>query len=197
MLVSPARVVWRPGKAPAGYGGGEPGAYRLQPTGEVWCRVKIPARYVTKVTYVQTAPGCRCEVEGPPVRKRVTRRVLVTPERTVEKQHPAVYRTVRTCEIVRSGRTWVEHAPARYRTETHVSRVERDGWAPVVCPDGLAPWAMARLQNALNARGYDAGPEDGHGRPQTYAALARWQRDHGMATGQITVESARALGVVR
>ena len=66
----------------------------------------------------------------------------------------------------------------------------------MVCPNGLAPWAMQRLQSGLAAKGYDAGPSDGQARPQTYEALRRFQNDHGLAEGQVTVESARALGVV-
>ena len=56
---------------------------------------------------------------------------------------------------------------------------------------------MARMQSSLAAQGYDAGPQDGVGRPQTYEALRRFQVDHRLAAGQVTVESARALGVVQ
>ena len=196
VLVAPARVVWRRGHGGIGYGG-EPGSTVLQPTGEVWCRVRIPARYMMKVRLVQTSPGCRCEVEGPPVRRRTARRVLVRPERTLTREHPAVYRTERECVIVKPGHAYTVTTPAVYRTISHVRRHERAGWAPVLCPDGLAPWAVARLQAALNARGYPAGPEDGVATPQTDAALRRFQRDHGMAQGQVTQESARALGVIR
>ena len=198
VLVAPARVVWRRGHSAGGFaGGGEPGAERVQPTGEVMCRVVIAARYAVRTHLVQVAPGCRCEVEGPPVRRRIVRRELVSPERTLTRQHAAVYRTVRTCEIVKPGHSYTVAVPARYRTIEHVRHVERHGWSPVVCPDGLAPWAMARLQAALNAQGYEAGPEDGQGRPETYRALARWQRAHGLPAGQITTETARALGVIR
>ncbi len=145
---------------------------------------------------MQTAPGCRCEVEGPPVRRRIAHREQVRAEQVSTRTPPAVYRTVRTCEIVRPGRAYTVTVPARWRTVEHVHRAERRGWSPVVCPNGLAPWAMAKLQAALNARGYDAGPEDGQGRRETYEALSRFQRDHHLPAGQITVESARALGVV-
>lgn len=196
VLVSPARVVWKRGRGAVGYGG-EPGATRLEPTGEVWCRVKVPARYATKVRWVQTSPGCRCEVEGPPVHRRVARRVVVREARETVRQHPAVYRTQRECVIVRPGHAYTVTVPAVHRTVTHVRRHEQGGWARVLCPDGLQPWAVARIQAALNARGYAAGPEDGVATPQTDAALRRFQRDNGMAQGQVTHESARALGVIR
>ena len=195
VMVSPARVVWRRGRGGLGYGDGEPGAYSLHPTGEVLCRVLIPARYATRVHRVQTSPGCDCEVEAAPVRHRVERRVLVRPERTVEHARPAVYKTVRECRIVQPGHAVTVTTPAVYRTVTHVHRSERAGWSQVVCPGGLAPWAMARLQQSLNARGYRAGPEDGRARPETMEALGRWQRDNHLPQGQVTRESARRLGV--
>ena len=195
VMVSPARVEWRRGRGALGYGG-EPGAEAAHPTGEVLCRVRVPARYAERVRLVQTSPGCSCQVEGPPIRHRVERQVLVRPERTVEHTRPALYRTVRECRIVQPGHAVTVTVPALYRTVTHVHRTERAGWSPVVCPTGLAPWAMARMQSSLNARGYDAGPEDGQARPQTMDALGRWQRDNHLPQGQITQESARRLGVV-
>jgi peptidoglycan hydrolase-like protein with peptidoglycan-binding domain len=56
---------------------------------------------------------------------------------------------------------------------------------------------MQRVQAALAQRGYAPGPADGQARPQTHDALRRFQMDNHMAAGQITVESARALGVVQ
>ena len=52
----------------------------------------------------------------------------------------------------------------------------------------------ARLQSALNQRGYPAGPVDGILGQLSRGAWADFQRDHGLpATGQIDVATARAL----
>ena len=195
VMVAPAHVEWRRGRGALGFGG-EPGAESVHPTGEVLCRVLVPARYAYRVHMVQTSPGCSCEVEGAPIRHRVERQVMVRPERAVEHTHFAVYKTVRECRIVRPGHAVTVSTPALYRTVTHVHRSERAGWSQVVCPSGLAPWAMARMQQSLNARGYRAGPEDGQARPETMEALGRWQRDNRLPQGQITQESARRLGVI-
>ena len=197
VMVAPAHVEWRPGRGGLGYGGGEPYAEGVHPTGQVLCRVLVPARYVTRVRMMQTSPGCSCEVEGAPIRHRVEHQVLVRPESTVQHTRPAVYKTVRECRIVQPGHAVTVTSPAVYRTVTHVHRMERAGWSQVVCPDGLAPWAMARMQQSLNARGYRAGPEDGQARPETMDALGRWQRDNHLPQGQITQESARRLGVIQ
>ena len=195
VLVAPAHVEWRRGRGGLGYGG-EPGAEGVHPTGEVLCRVLIPARYAVRVRLVQTSPGCSCEVEGPPVRHRIERQVMVRPERTVQHQHPAVYKTERECRIVRPGHAVTVTVPAVYRTVAPVRRVEHMVRSPVLCPDGPAPWAVARMQRSLNARGYTAGPEDGQVRPDTMEALGRWQRDNRLPQGRIDQESARRLGVI-
>ena len=175
--------------------GGEPGAERLVPTGEILCRVRVPARYESRVREVMIAAPGRRRVVGPQTVRRVARRELVRAAGVLHRPHAAIYRTVRHSEIVRAARVeWVRTGPS-FRTVEHVRGGDRAGWARVVCPDGLAPWAMQRLQGSLNARGYDAGPADGRGNPQTYDALARFQRDHRLAVGPITAESAQALGV--
>lgn len=196
VLIEPARTVWRPGRGGIGYGG-EPGGYSVQPTGEVLCRVRIPARYATRVRLVQVSPGCRCEVEAPPVRRRIVHRVLVRPAGETQRPHAALYRTVRVCEIVQPGHAYTVSRPAEYRTVEHERQVMRQGWSQVICQNGLSASAMARMQEQLAARGYDPGPADGVGRPQTYDALRHFQHQHGLAEGQITVESGRALGVIR
>ena len=194
VMVEPSRLAWVRKSATMAYGG-EPGAERLVPTGEVMCRVRLPARYESRVREVMVAGPGRRRVVGPSTVRRVARRELVRPAGVVHRPHPAIYKTVRHAEIVRPARAeWVRAGPS-FRTVEHVSGGDRTGWARVLCPDGLAPWAMQRLQGALNARGYDAGPADGVGKPQTYDALTRFQRDHRLAVGPITAESAQALGV--
>lgn len=53
------------------------------------------------------------------------------------------------------------------------------------------------VQSALNEQGYEAGSVDGIAGPQTRSAVARFQRDNGLAeTGRIDRETARKLGVI-
>lgn len=57
--------------------------------------------------------------------------------------------------------------------------------------------AMVRdVQQALNARGYDAGPADGHYGPSTRDALRRFQEASGLPrTGELDRPTLAALGV--
>ena len=54
---------------------------------------------------------------------------------------------------------------------------------------------IARMQQALSTRGYYAGPIDGLYTQTTSEALLRFQKDNKMASGQLTLETARALGI--
>ena len=54
---------------------------------------------------------------------------------------------------------------------------------------------IAAMQQALQVRGYYAGPIDGLYTDKTSEALLRFQKDNKMASGQLTLETARALGI--
>jgi Putative peptidoglycan binding domain len=56
---------------------------------------------------------------------------------------------------------------------------------------------VARIQQALAARGYDPGPIDGEFGPNTAAAVIAFQNMNGLVVdGQVGVQTARLLGVV-
>jgi hypothetical protein len=198
VLVEPGHAEWRRVDAPLAYGESRGGQTLVQPTGEVVCRVWVPARYAYEERKVLVSPARSHKVKGPPRREKVVRKVKVREAGWTEKRVPAVYRT----EYVKTGTRHVpgeviEHPPVYREVETPtLVRPERDGWARVVCGGAINPAFMVRVQQALIARGFDPGPPDGIGRPQTYDALRMFQRQQRLAQGQLTVESARALGVL-
>jgi hypothetical protein len=113
------------------------------------------------------------------------------------RQVPAEYRDIALTHVVRPARVETYRIPARYGLVQDRRMVSGgEGWAPVVCGGPLSHDGMQRLQTALAKRGYNPGATDGYGRPETYGALRRFQMDHHMPAGQITVQSAQALGVV-
>ena len=196
VLVAPGHYVWERRDGPMVSGPPQPGQTMVTPTGVVMCKIWCPARYETVMHRVRVAAG-RMFGERTMVQRELVRRVLVRPAGYATRTLPAEYRWVSTAHVVQSGGYELRRVPAQYgeRTEREV----RDGgsaYAPVVCGGPLSPPAMAKMQASLAANGYDPGPQDGVGRPQTYAALHRFQVEHRLAAGQVTVESARALGVV-
>jgi hypothetical protein len=198
VLVEPGHSEWRRTDAPLAYGETASGQTVLQSTGEIVCRVWVPPRYKFVEREVLVARGRTHDVVGPPRRKRVVHKVLVSKGGWTVRHRAAVYRTEYVKQVVRPGRTeLVEHAPVYRIVETPVLvRPAHEGWSRVLCGGQLNPAFMAQVQQALIARGFDPGPPDGAGRPQTYAALRAFQRQHGLAQGQLTLETAHALGVI-
>lgn len=197
VVVEPAHAEWRPAPAHFSYAEAAPGQTSVQPTGEVLCRVWCPAKVEWRERRVVVSPGGWTTERAAPSRRRIVERELVRPARMVERRIPARYRVERTSHLVQPGRVERVWVPSGYRTV--VSRRVHgggQGWSQVVCPGPLSNGFRANLQGALNARGYDAGPPNGAERAETYHALRRFQRDHRMGEGQVTVESARALGVL-
>lgn len=200
VLVEEARTEWRLTSAPLAYGETRIGVTQtmLQATGEVYCRVLIPARYEHVERRVKIAAARTYTVEGKPVRIKHVERVKVSEGGWAEKTIPAVYRTEVVRTVQRPGKVRVVTHPAVVRTveKPALIRPAGEGWALVVCGGLIHPAFMARVQEALIASGYDAGVPNGAGDGRTYAALRQYQRDRGLAQGQLTVESARSLGVL-
>ena len=196
VLVQPGHYVWERRSGPLVSGPPEPGQTVVSPTGVVMCKVWCPARYETVMRRVRVGAGRLVGVRSP-VRREIAQRVLIRPAGVEVRRIPAEYRWISSTRLVTPSHWEVRRTPAQYAVRTQ--REVQDGgsgYAPVVCGGPLSRPAMARMQSSLAAQGYDPGPADGMGRPQTYTALHRFQVDHRLAAGQVTVESARALGVV-
>jgi hypothetical protein len=197
VLVSPGRWVWERHYGPMSSAPAQPGQTIVEPTGEIMCKVWCPARYEDVQRQVLAAPGRRYAIQTSITRKSV-RRVLVHAAEVLERTVPAVYRDEITTHVVRAARIEVRRIDPVYgMVQSRRIVPGGEGWSPVVCGGPLSVAAMQRMQASLAQRGYDPGPADGQGRPQTYDALRRFQMDNHMAAGQITVESACALGVIR
>jgi hypothetical protein len=57
------------------------------------------------------------------------------------------------------------------------------------------PKLIRQVQQALAKAGYKPGPADGVSGPKTLAALKSFQQDNNLASGKLTKETLRALGV--
>jgi ElaB/YqjD/DUF883 family membrane-anchored ribosome-binding protein len=59
----------------------------------------------------------------------------------------------------------------------------------------VTPNLIRQVQQALAKAGYKPGPADGVSGPRTSAALKSFQQDNNLASGKLTKETLRALGV--
>ena len=196
VMLEPAKAVWRRMYSPLVGDGGYPGQTRVEPTGDVFCRVLIPARYGYANRKVKVSSGRMVEVAGRPHKERVVERQLVRKGGWKVLQTPAVYRNEWTT-VTHPGRKVVVRTPAVYRHEGSRTVVKPGGlgWERVFCGGRLEPDFIRKVQGALASRGFDPGPVDGEARPEMYAALRKFQAANGLGQGQLTISTAKALGV--
>lgn len=88
--------------------------------------------------------------------------------------------------------------PARYHTETAqvILRERQKVLFEVPCPEMLTPELITTLQRALNARGLYRGPLTGVMDVPTHLAVRRYQSGTGLPSGLLSIQSARALGLL-
>ncbi len=206
VMVRPAYTTWKPGSGIYGRATGAgvgasaatvPGSNGSEVhTGELLCRVEVPAEYTT-VTRTRTAEAASVQTRTIPARtQQVTREVVATAARVDERQIPAEYRTIKVRRMVEPARQETITIPATYRTVERrvVSRPAGVEWREVLCETNASPALIRDVQSALNSRGFSTSV-DGQFGPATLNAMERFQRSNGLPVGYLTIDTVRALGV--
>jgi len=143
-------------------------------TGEIMCLVEVPARYQT-----------------------VRRQVVVKPATTRVVEIPAVYQTVKVTKMVSPPQEKRIPIPEEYQTVTRTEQVS-DGyleWRRVLCETNMTPDMVSRIQSALMKAGHNPGNIDGVMGSQTHMAIKSYQKQKGLAEGDLTYETIESLGV--
>jgi len=165
-------------------------------TGELLCRVEVPAEYET-VTKTRLVSPERTEVQIiPAVTKTVTKEVVVEPARVEEEIVPAVYETVTRQQLVTEAFEERIEIPATYksvekRVVTNAGGLE---WRQVLCETNATSGTISSIQAALTNAGYPV-PADGQFGPATLQAMEAFQRANGLPIGYLTMSTVDALGL--
>jgi hypothetical protein len=138
-----------------------------------------------------------CLTVEPAKTKEITKSVMVTPPSIKEEKEPAVNEVVTTQKLIAEAKTVKTPIEAEYKvmkkrkklSDTHME------WQRILCQTNMTEEIIAKLQSALNEKGYKAGKADGILGRGTRRALEQFQRDHALATGGITYETLNALGI--
>lgn len=151
---------------------GSPGPGKA--TGRVLCMAEVPAEYTS-------------------VPKQVIKQAAATKEVAI----PAEYQTIRVRKLVSPASEKRTSIPAK--TEVVTKRVKiSDGkleWRPVLCEVNMSKNVVLGIQRALKSAGLNPGPIDGVIGTQTMVAVNAFQRSKGLATGGLTMDTIKALGV--
>ncbi len=88
--------------------------------------------------------------------------------------------------------------PPVYRSEERqvIVTPRQENWFETPCEDVLTPEFVGSLQRALLARGAYSGPVSGTLDVETRAAVQAFQRQQGLNSPVLSVETARTLGLV-
>lgn len=189
VLVRPAYTTWKKGRGPI--------EKLNEATGEIMCLVEVPAEYKTVTKTVMVSPPTTREEIIPQKTKTVRKQVIVEPAKTIEIASPAKYDTVKIRTLVTPPQEKRSKIPAKYQTVTE-RKLVKDGelrWQAILCETNTTANLVSRLQRALNDAGYAAGPVDGIMGNATMSAISAYQKANGLASGQLTLETIRKLGI--
>lgn len=169
VMATPATTKWVKGKADAGCLSANPEDC------QVMCLVEVPATY-KKVTSKKMVKQAYTYNETVPMEYKIqTKEILVTPERLVEQETPATYKTVQKRVLQKKGGYEV--------------------WREILCGDDLTSAKIIQIQKALKSKGYNPGPIDDIFGSQTKAALVQYQKDNNLPVGNLNIETLKSLGV--
>lgn len=194
IVVKPATTEWKKGTPTNGAISSKVDAA----TGEVMCLVEVPAvtRKVSKRVLV--TPATTKEVVVQPAQyKSVRTRVMTEAPKTITRKIPAKYGTVKVKKVIQPARSVKTPIPATFSDVTKRTKVSEGyiKWAPVLCEVNATPSVVRKLQTKLKQAGYYKGPIDGIIGRGTTNGVKRFQKARGLATGGITLETVKALGV--
>ena len=163
--ISEAKYIWHPVATPGEFG---------PKTGNVICKKDIPAKSKTVVRKVVKTPATFTKVSVPAKFEVKKVRKLVSDSKEIRTKIPEETNTVTK------------------RVQVANARLE---WRSVLCETNMSKDIIAQVQQSLQSAGFDAGGADGVIGRQTLLAVDAYQRRKGLATGGLTMDTLKSLGV--
>lgn len=138
-----------------------------------------------------------CLIEESAVTKEIAKKVLDIPADIIKEIIEPTYKTIKLRKQVAEAEETKTPIPAEYKIVEKRKKVvdAHMGWERILCQTNLNKDVIAKIQEALNAKTYDAGVADGVIGQKTEDALKSFQQDNSLATGGITYETLKALNI--
>ena len=196
VMVRPAYTTWKPGAGLYGRGSAAQGANGETTTGELLCKIEVPAEYRTVTRTRVVSPETTETAVVPAKYETVTKQVIAEGPQVVEEVIPAVTQEVAVRRLVKPATEEIITIPATYKTIE--KRVVTGGggldWREVLCDTNTTTAKIAEVQRGLTAAGYSVN-DDGVFGGETLRAMESFQRANGLPVGYLTMDTVRALGV--
>lgn len=161
------------------------------------CLLNTPAEYTTVTRKIIKTPARTLKKVIPSKTQTITRQVIDQPAQLIRKEIPAEYTTLNLTHVTKAAGTRSSLMPTEYQnvaTEL-VHQAATVGNTAAWCEDQLQVMDGTRLQQRLKQLGYYQGVINGNYNPQTQQALVAFQQANHLASGAITLESLRKLGL--
>jgi len=138
-----------------------------------------------------------CLTQTPEKTKTIVKTVLDTPESILEEVVPPVTKAVKVQKLAAEAKVVKLPVEAEYKMMKKRKKLSdaHMEWKRILCQTNMTKEIISKLQTALNEKGYNAGEADGILGRGTRRALDQFQRDNALATGGITYETLKALGI--
>jgi len=166
------------------------------------------AKYEPRQEKIQVAPpsfklveknGVICKVQTPPKEVTITRYVMVEPPKCKTIYHAPVYATVKVPVYKLVKPATCDCQPGEPQIDKIVDRFMVEGpkviWDAVLCDVNLRPDEIKLIQQKLAELGYYHGPINGVLDEATMMAVVKFQVDHDLPAGNISIETLEALGL--
>ena len=189
VLDRPEQTTWKKGRGPIERIDGN--------TGEILCLVVEPATYKTITRTVVKTPASTRQIDVPPVYKTIRKQVVEAPASVVKKPTRAEYSTIRVRKMVEPPKENRVSLPAEFQTVTKRVKVsnERMSWQPILCETNVNAEVVAKIQRALDSKGFSPGDIDGVLGSETLSAVEAYQRANNLSRGGVTMETLKSLNV--
>ncbi len=185
ILVKPAVQIWK--KAKGGV---------FSASGEIMRLVTQPAKYKTITVREVAVPASYQKIEIPAILKKIEKKVIDKPATTREIMVPAEYKTIRVKQVETSLQEIATTSPAKTEEitiQTLVSQA-KTSWQKVPCGSDFSEENIIKIQKGLKRAGYDVDADGKFGKGSV-EALQKFQEKNGLATGALTLETMKKLGV--
>jgi len=189
VVLRPAYTAWKKGRGPI---------EKLdEATGEIMCLVEVPEESKVVKKTILVKPERTEETTIPAEYKTITKQVVDVPAHTKTVLHPAVYETIQIEKMVKAPEEIKQTIPAEFKELEQTVKVADANmeWREILCETNTTSGVVAELQKALTEKGFEPGPADGVYGWRTMNAVSRYQKANELATGQLTIQTLKHLGV--
>ena len=190
ILIKEARDIWKQGT--------EPVEKIDNSTGEIVCKVHIPAVYKTITEKAVVVDAHTKKIVIPARYKYIKRRVTDVAAHTKKVPIVAKFQTVKVKKLVTPVKKVKIDIPEehQYIKEKSIVTKAHMKWQQILCKTNTTVGLVSRLQQSLKSKNHYLGKIDGVYGSLTKNAVKKYQKSKGLPSGALTLETLKSLNII-